>query len=132
MLITNVKGAPDDDVQVQLYLTAHLLFKYISEALHYILLSSSKHSFFPVSLGGTAGLFLGASLISAVELLVHIFVRIWTTHPQTNHSIATDDIPRQRKIGVKNQVTIVQYTDSEFGKKLPYYGKDYGLATVFI
>jgi hypothetical protein len=83
-------------------------------------------------LGGIAGLFLGASLISAVELLVHVFIRIWTAHPQGNHSIATEDIPRQRKIGVKKPISIVQYTDSEFGKKLPYYEKDYGVATVFI
>ncbi|XP_021920095.1 degenerin del-1-like isoform X2 [Zootermopsis nevadensis] len=85
-----------------------------------------------VSLGGIAGLFLGASLISAVELLVHVFIRIWTAHSLTGHSNVLEDIPRQRKKCFKKPSSIVQYTSSESGKKLPYYGKDYGVATVFI
>lgn len=67
-----------------------------------------------------------------MELLVHVFIRIWTAHSQTDHSNVLEDIPRQRKKCFKKPSSIVQYTSSESGKKLPYYGKDYGVATVFI
>ncbi|XP_033610859.1 sodium channel protein Nach [Cryptotermes secundus] len=84
-----------------------------------------------VSLGGIAGLFLGASLISIVEILIHFFIRIWTTHPQTNDSNATKDILRQSKKDVQKQLSHVQNTNTEFGTTLPYYEKDYGVAAIF-
>jgi hypothetical protein len=85
---------------------------------------------FSVSLGGIAGLFLGASLISTVEILIHVFIRIWTTHPQTNDSTATKDILKQSKTDVK-QLLHVQNTNTGFGTSLPYYEKDYGVAAIF-
>lgn len=88
-------------------------------------------SFFSVSLGGIAGLFLGASLISIVEILIHLFIRIWTTHPQTNYSNATKDILRQSKKDVQKQLSHVQNTNTESGTTLPYYEKDYGVAAIF-
>jgi hypothetical protein len=86
---------------------------------------------FSVSLGGIAGLFLGASLISTVEILIHVFIRIWATHPQTNHSTETKDILRKSKIDVQKQLSHVQKTNTEFGTTLPYYEKDYGAAAIF-
>jgi hypothetical protein len=66
-----------------------------------------------------------------VEILIHVFIRIWTTHPQTNDSTATKDILRQSKTDVKKQLPRVHNTNIGFGTQLPYYEKDYGVAAIF-
>jgi hypothetical protein len=62
---------------------------------------------------------------------MHVFIRIWTTHPQTNDSTATKDILRQSKTDVKKQLPRVQNTNTGFDTQLPYYEKDYGVAAIF-
>jgi hypothetical protein len=66
-----------------------------------------------------------------VEILIHAFIRIWTTHPKTNHSTETKDTLRQSKTDVRKQLSRMQNTNTEFGTKLPYYEKDYGVAAIF-
>ncbi|XP_069704777.1 sodium channel protein Nach-like [Periplaneta americana] len=86
-----------------------------------------------VSLGGIAGLFLGASLISAVEFFIYMFVRIWVESKDPENPTptvsSTTQITQRSRMGAQQSIKRPQYSDTGFGEPMPYYENDYGIAT---
>ncbi|PSN54013.1 hypothetical protein C0J52_10165 [Blattella germanica] len=81
-----------------------------------------------VSLGGIVGLFLGASLISAVEIFVHSFIRVFTkTKPKCPavHQVGEISVTKPNKKSHDNTNSYSQYINNSL-----FFKKEYRNATI--